>query len=57
MHEERTETFSEEVSRLRREIAERQARLSFLVLGDQSKGVSISAVPVFRIGSNQNKEA
>lgn len=43
MREEKTETFSEEVSRLRREIAERQARLSLLILGDQSKGVSITA--------------
>jgi hypothetical protein len=34
------ETWAEEVTRLQREIGERQARLHFLVLGDQSKGIS-----------------
>lgn len=35
------ETWAEEVARLRREIAERQARLHYLVLGDQTQGVSV----------------
>jgi hypothetical protein len=35
-----TESWAEEVARLRREIAERQTRLEFLVLGDQRIGVS-----------------
>ena len=34
------ETVIEEISRLRREIGERQMRLQFLVCGDPSKGVS-----------------
>lgn len=33
------ETFAEEVARLQKEIAERQARLMRLVLGDQSVAV------------------
>lgn len=36
-----TETWAQEAERLKREIAERQMRLRHLVLGDQSKGVSI----------------
>lgn len=39
------ETWAEEVDRLKREIAERQARLHFLVLGDQTKGVSWPRMP------------
>lgn len=35
------ETPAEEIARLQREIAERQSRLLFLVLGDQRKGVHI----------------
>lgn len=36
----RHETWAEEVARLQREIGDRQRRLHFLVLGDQSKGIS-----------------
>lgn len=36
----RPETWAEEAWRLQQEIAHRQARLHYLVLGDQSKGVS-----------------
>jgi hypothetical protein len=36
------ETWAEEVARLRREIAVRQSRLQYLILGDQTKGVSLS---------------
>lgn len=46
----RTETYADEIARLQREIAERQARLNFLLLGDQSKGVEL-AIPYFaRLG-------
>lgn len=35
------ETWAEEIERLRREIAVRQARLNYLILGDQTQGVSV----------------
>jgi hypothetical protein len=41
MPTEERETWAQEVARLRREIAERQARLQFLVLGDQTKMVTV----------------
>lgn len=40
------ETWGEKVERLRREIAERQAELASLVLGDPSKGVSFPSAEV-----------
>src|ERR1700682_6249599 len=40
----RRETRAEEIARLQREIAERQARLHHLVLGDQTKCVSGSSI-------------
>lgn len=40
-----SETFAEEVARLQREIGERQMRLSYLVLGDQTKCVSMAPAP------------
>lgn len=42
------ETWTEEVARLQREIAERQSRLQFLVLGDPRVSVTmptVSALP------------
>jgi hypothetical protein len=40
------ETWAEEVARLQREIAERQARLAHLVLGDQRVGVGLPLAPL-----------
>lgn len=37
-----TESFSDKVARFQREIAERQAELHYLVLGDQSKCVTLT---------------
>lgn len=39
-----TETWAEEVKRLQREIAERQARLMFLVCGDPRQSVTVQTI-------------
>lgn len=48
------ESWAEEVERLKDEIAARQARLSFLILGDQRKQVSMPIGPLFpEVGSRE----
>jgi hypothetical protein len=41
----RQETVAEEIVRLQREIAERQARLQFLVCGDPRQCVGVPTIP------------